>query len=102
MPDVSVTLSMDIVDAIAEGKGPDKYIVLLGYSGWSPGQLEEELAGNAWLTAPASSKIIYDTPLKARYESALKLLGLDSSILFRFFRPCLSFKKTFHKLCEMP
>ncbi|MCD8338991.1 MAG: YqgE/AlgH family protein [Burkholderiales bacterium] len=84
LPDISVTLSMDIVDAIASGKGPDKYIVTLGYSGWSPGQLEDELAGNAWLTAPASSAIIYDTPLKDRYEAALKLLGLDSSMLKSF------------------
>ncbi|MEO8010137.1 MAG: YqgE/AlgH family protein, partial [Dokdonella sp.] len=56
---ISVTTSRDILAAIATGNGPDNAIVALGYSGWSPGQIEHELRENAWLTAPASNSILF-------------------------------------------
>ena len=57
---VSVTMSLDIVKDIAAGKGPQKSLILFGYAGWGPGQLEGELARRSWTTAPADSKLIFD------------------------------------------
>lgn len=74
---IAVTHSRDILDAISQGHGPSDYLVSLGYAGWAPGQLEAELADNAWLTVPASDDVLFHLPYEARWEASLKQLGLD-------------------------
>jgi putative transcriptional regulator len=56
-------------------------LVTLGYSGWAPGQLEDEIGRNGWLTVDADPVIIFDTPVEQRYERALSLLGIDPRML---------------------
>jgi putative transcriptional regulator len=72
-----VTTSRDILEAMARGQGPGRAEVALGYAGWAAGQLDDEMAANAWLTVPARSEIIFDTPYERRWESAARLLGID-------------------------
>lgn len=74
---VSVTTSRDILLAMAAGNGPNQAIVTLGYSGWSAGQLEQELRDNHWLTAPASERVLFETPLDERWQAAAGLVGVN-------------------------
>ncbi|MEQ1802700.1 MAG: YqgE/AlgH family protein [Gammaproteobacteria bacterium] len=74
---IRVTTSQDILTAMARGNGPKRAIVALGYAGWGAGQLESELVQNAWLSVPASPKIIFDTPFEQRWRESAKLLGID-------------------------
>jgi putative transcriptional regulator len=74
---VSVTTSRDILVAMAAGNGPRHAIVALGYSGWSPGQLEQELVDNHWLTAPADEALLFETPLDERWQAAAHLVGVN-------------------------
>jgi putative transcriptional regulator len=74
---IAVTTSRDILIAIAAGKGPRHAVVTLGYSGWSPGQLEQELYENHWLTAPANERVLFETPLEERWEAAAGLVGVN-------------------------
>lgn len=78
---IGITSSRDILQAIAEGKGPKNAIVTLGYAGWGAGQLEQELAANTWLSGPASSKIVFETPSEERWLAAAALLGIDLNLL---------------------
>jgi putative transcriptional regulator len=78
---LGLTTSKDILQAVARGDGPQQIIVTLGYAGWAPGQLEQELAQNAWLTVAADSRILFDTPAEQRYDAGLKLLGIDLAML---------------------
>lgn len=80
-PGIMVTTSRDILEAIAEHRGPSKYIVALGYAGWSAGQLEDELKENAWLNTAADSAIIFDLPIDDRWARAVASLGIDASTL---------------------
>ncbi len=80
-PDISLTTSRDILDAFARNEGPSAALVALGYAGWSAGQLEDELADNAWLTAPASSGILFDTPIEQRFSAAVATLGIDMAMM---------------------
>ncbi len=75
--DVQLTLSRDVLDAIAAGAGPSKSLVALGYAGWEPGQLEAEMLANTWLSVPASPEIIFDVPFSQRWLSAAEVLGID-------------------------
>ena len=75
--DIGLTTSKDILHAAACGEGPPQMLVTLGYAGWAPGQLEHELAQNAWLTVPADPHILFDLPAAQRYDAGLKLLGID-------------------------
>jgi putative transcriptional regulator len=75
--DIYLTLSRDIIDAMAKGSGPGKTLVALGYAGWEPGQLEYEMLANSWLNVPASPNIVFDTPFSERWMSAAKTLGID-------------------------
>jgi putative transcriptional regulator len=81
--DVGLTTSRDILEAMSAGEGPDSegLLVSLGYSGWAPGQLEEEIGQNAWLTVAANLSIIFDMPPEARLGGALGLLGIDLASL---------------------
>ena len=78
---LEMTTSKDVLEAMAEGAGPKKALVTLGYATWGKGQLESELAENAWLTVQADHAIIFDTPPEQRYNRAMGLLGLDAGML---------------------
>ena len=78
---IALTTSRDILEAIAHDEGPEKSIIALGYAGWSPGQLEQELANNTWLNCPADEQIIFDIPAEKRWQSAADLLGIDLQLL---------------------
>lgn len=75
--DIGLTTSKDILAAVGRGEGPEKLLVTLGYAGWAPGQLENELAQNAWLTVQARSEVIFDLPSEERLAAAMQLLGVD-------------------------
>lgn len=77
----ALTTSKDILEASAHGTGPQKILVTLGYAGWAAGQLEQELAQNAWLTVQATDAIIFDLPSEQKRDAAMSLLGLDFSRL---------------------
>ncbi len=76
-PEIQLTLSRDVLDAMAAGNGPDKSIVALGYAGWEAGQLEAEMLENTWLSVPASPELIFDVPFEDRWKTAAELLGID-------------------------
>lgn len=78
---MALTTSRDVLEAVAGGHGPEQLFVTLGYAGWGAGQLENELAQNAWLSVAAQQDIIFDTPPQERYAAALKLLGIDPVML---------------------
>lgn len=75
--DIGLTTSKDVLEAVARGEGPPQILVTLGYAGWAPGQLEHELAQNAWLTVPARTDILFDLPAEERLPAAMQLLGVD-------------------------
>lgn len=74
--DIMVTTSRDVLADIAAGRGPEKYLVALGYAGWGEGQLEGEMRANAWLSVAADSNIVFDLPVSSRFEEALGRLGI--------------------------
>lgn len=78
---LEMTTSKDVLEAMANGAGPKKVLITLGYSGWQAGQLEDELARNGWLNVDADPQVIFDTPIEQRYERALSLLGFDPRML---------------------
>ncbi len=80
-PDLSLTASRDIIEALAEGRGPQNFLIALGYAGWGEGQLEAEIAANAWLTLPASNQIIFHTPFEQRWTAAAQPLGIDLNLI---------------------
>ena len=79
--DVAFTTSIDVLEAVASGAGPARMLVSIGYAGWSPGQLEEELSRNGWLTVGADARVLFDLPIEERYTAAIKLLGIDPLML---------------------
>lgn len=78
---IGVTTSRDILGAIATGRGPRHLLIALGYAGWAAGQLERELADNAWLSTPADKQIIFNTPVEKRWQAAAAKLGVDLHLL---------------------
>lgn len=74
---VKVTVSQDILKAIARGEGPKPSLVALGYAGWGAGQLESEMAANAWLSVPTSPAILFETPIEQRWQAAAGIIGID-------------------------
>ena len=75
--DIQLTLSRDVIDAMAAGEGPDKTLVAVGYAGWEPGQLEYEMLANSWLSVPATPELVFETPFAERWDSAARTLGID-------------------------
>ncbi len=78
---LAISNTVDILAAIAQGEGPADYLIALGCAGWGPGQLEDELRDNAWLTAVANDEIIFKTDVSIRWESALRQMGVDPVLL---------------------
>ena len=74
---IHVTTSQDILLSMAGGKGPNRAAVALGYAGWGAGQLEREMAENSWLSTPADTQILFDTPFADRWREAAGLIGID-------------------------
>ena len=75
--EVGISTSRDILEAISAGDGPDDALVALGYAGWGAGQIEHELAQNAWLSGPADLEIIFQTPVDKRWQRAADIIGID-------------------------
>ena len=78
---LAMTTSKDVLEAMANGSGPKRVLVTLGYASWGEGQLESEIGENSWLTVEANPAVIFDTPIEQRYEKALALLGLQPWML---------------------
>ncbi|MBK6452253.1 MAG: YqgE/AlgH family protein [Steroidobacteraceae bacterium] len=72
-----LTTSRDILDALAAGEGPGNAVIALGYAGWEAGQLEDEMARNAWLSVDADERVLFATPIEQRWSAAARLLGVD-------------------------
>jgi putative transcriptional regulator len=79
--ELALSTSQDALFAIADGRGPAKYLITLGYAGWEAGQLETELTDNAWLTCPADAAILFDIPAEQRLGAAAARLGINLSLL---------------------
>ena len=78
---LQMTTSQAVLEALAQGGGPKRLLITLGYCGWGAGQLEDELGRNGWLTVDAVPEIIFDTPVEQRYQRAIALLGFDPRML---------------------
>ena len=78
---IALTATLDVLRAIAQGSGPSRAVLALGYAGWSPGQLELEIQANGWLNCPADAGLIFDPSLDAKYDRALRKIGIDPSML---------------------
>ena len=78
---LAITYSREILELIASGQGPKRFLVALGYAGWGAGQLEEELAESGWLTAPSSFETLFDMPFAERLDHAAGVLGVDLRLL---------------------
>ncbi|RME35437.1 MAG: YqgE/AlgH family protein [Gammaproteobacteria bacterium] len=74
---IAVATSRDILEAIAQGRGPQETLIALGYAGWGAGQLEQEISENAWLVAPLDEEILFRLPHEQRWEAAAALVGVD-------------------------
>lgn len=79
--DLCLTATVDILRAIKDGEGPRRGIMMLGYSGWAPGQLEHEIAANAWLSCPARDDIVFDLDHSSKYDRVLAHMGISPAML---------------------
>lgn len=79
--EISLTATLEVLRAIATGQGPRRAMIALGYSGWAGGQLEEEIVANGWLTAQCGSELIFDEEHDLKYERAMRVLGVDPTLL---------------------
>lgn len=78
---LALSTSREMLAAIAEGSGPERFLVCVGYAGWGGGQLEGEMAENAWLTCPAAAEILFSVPLEDRVHRAAEALGIDFNLI---------------------
>lgn len=79
--EISMTATVDVLKAIAAGRGPDKVLFAVGYAGWGPGQLEREIQENGWLLSPSDLDIVFGDDDPAKWSQALALIGVDPSLL---------------------
>lgn len=77
----ALTGTIDVLKAIAEGKGPSRYLVALGYAGWGEGQLDEEMTRPGWFAADGRREILFETPTAERWEATFKAEGIDPRLL---------------------
>lgn len=80
-PAIALSNTFDILTAIAEGIGPESFLITLGCAGWGEGQLESELKQNVWVNCPASKDIVFEVPIEMRWKMAMKKLGVDPDLL---------------------
>jgi putative transcriptional regulator len=78
---IALTATVDILRAMAEGEGPQRAVLALGYAGWAPGQLESEIQRNGWLTCPADEELVFGLDFDERYLAALRKLKIDPAML---------------------
>ncbi len=78
---VHMTATIDILEDIGRGRGPERRLMALGYAGWGPGQLEGELTQNGWLTCPADARLIFDLPDGEKWQAALESIGVAALAL---------------------
>ena len=78
---ICLTATLDILKAIAGGRGPSNAVLALGYAGWAPGQLETEIQANGWLHCPADPDLVFGTSIETKYDLALRKLGVDLAML---------------------
>jgi len=78
---IGLATSRDILEALASGRGPEDVLIALGYAGWDAGQLEREMAENAWLSTPATLEILFEVPPERRWRAAAGMMGIDLSLL---------------------
>jgi len=78
---ICLTATLDILKAIARGQGPQSAVLALGYAGWAPGQLENEIHANGWLNCAADTELIFGSNPEMKYESALRKIGIDPAKL---------------------
>ncbi|MEI7598690.1 MAG: YqgE/AlgH family protein [Aestuariivirga sp.] len=78
---IALTATVDILRAMAKGKGPHRAVLALGYAGWAPGQLENEIQRNGWLTCPADEDLLFGLDFNDRYNAALRKLKIDPAML---------------------
>jgi putative transcriptional regulator len=76
-----LSATLDILKAIAAGRGPSRWIAALGYAGWGEGQLEQEMSGHGWFATPGTDELLYDCDVNSRWASAFKAAGIDSALL---------------------
>ncbi|WP_428641794.1 YqgE/AlgH family protein [Roseibium sp.] len=79
---ICLTATLEILRALAQGVGPSHAMLALGYAGWAPGQLENEIQANGWLTAPADPDILFDPDSESKWHRALGALGIDPAMLY--------------------
>lgn len=77
----TLTATLDILRAIAEGKGPARWVAALGYAGWGAGQLEEEMSRHGWFTTPGNDELLYECDVGSRWAAGFKSAGVDSRLL---------------------
>lgn len=80
-PEVSLTTSRDVLEAMAIGEGPRRTLVALGYAGWGAGQLEQEMLANSWLSVAAAAEVLFHAPIETRWGRAVALAGIDPNRL---------------------
>jgi putative transcriptional regulator len=79
-PTISLSRETKVLEDIARLQGPEKYLFILGYAGWGPGQLEQELVDDGWLMVPAEDHIIFDIPDEEKWRTAALMYGIDISV----------------------
>ncbi|WP_207458596.1 YqgE/AlgH family protein [Azospirillum sp. SYSU D00513] len=79
--EVALTATIDILRAISEDRGPRRTLMLLGYAGWGPGQLDQEIQANGWLNVPCDEELLFDTNLESKWERSIAKLGVSLSML---------------------
>ncbi len=77
----SMTGTLDVLEDVAMGQGPSRLLIMLGYAGWGPGQLEEEIVANGWLTTEADPELVFGADDDEKWSAALKTLGVDPIVL---------------------
>ena len=76
-----MTGTIDVLRAIAEGRGPSRFLVALGYAGWGAGQLDEEMTRHGWFAVPGDPAILFDTPVEERWTASFRAEGIDPRLL---------------------
>lgn len=77
----AMSASLEVLRAIAEGRGPSRWVFALGYAGWGAGQLDEEMRRHGWFAAQGRSEVLFDTPPEQRWKAAWKAEGIDPALL---------------------